>query len=135
MGTALYPILERTIEGFDPSLEVSGKALSRHSQMIDAACKALGIKTVWDFYDETPEETQAHLAEEMSPELERAITAQPLKWSDASEGLAWILALRTELSKQSDDAVKEVIYDLSALERVLTRAAKNKLRFRFALDM
>ena len=36
-------------------------ALSRHSEMIDAACKALGIKTVWDFYDETPDEVQGHL--------------------------------------------------------------------------
>lgn len=58
-----------------------------------------------------------------------------IKWSDASEGLAWVEALRTALSKQSDMAAKEVLDDLTALERVLIRAAKENLRFRLALDM
>src|SRR5438067_12331771 len=112
MGTALYPKLEKTIEGFDPSLEVSGRALSRHSEMIDAACKALSIKTVWDFYDETPDEVQGHLAEDMSPELEQTLKAEPLKWSDPSEGLAWVQRLRGYLATQSDLAAKEVIEDI-----------------------
>jgi hypothetical protein len=135
MGTALYPILEKKIKGLDPSLEVSGKALSRHAEMIDVACKALGIKTVWDFYDESPEEVQDHLAEDMSPELEKTLKAQPLKWSDASEGVAWVQALRSQLAKQSDVAAKAVIDDLNALERVLARAVKEKSRFRLALDI
>lgn len=135
MGTAYYPILEKKIKGFDPSLEVSGKALARHAEMIDAICKALGIKTVGDFYDETPEEVQSHLGDEMSPELESLLRAQPLKWSDASEGVAWVQALRSQLAKQSDVAARAVIDDLNALERVLTRAVKEKSRFRLALDM
>lgn len=135
MGTAIYPILEKKIKGFDPSSEVSGGALSYHSKMIDAACEALGIKTMWDFYDETPEEVQRHLAEDMSPELETTLRAQPLRWSDASEGLAWIQTLRSQLAKQSDEAAEEVIEDLNSLERVLKRAVKEKLRFRLALYM
>lgn len=135
MGTALYPKLEKAIEGFDPSLEVSGKALSRHSEMIEAACKELGIKTVWDFYDETPDEVQGHLAEDMSPELEQTLKAQSLKWSDSTEGVAWVQRLRGHLATRSDAAAKAVIEDLDALERVLTRAVRENLRFRLALDM
>lgn len=135
MGTSLYPILERKIEGFDPSLEVSGKALSRHAEMIDAACKELGIKSVWDFYDETPEEVKGHLAEDMEPELERTLQEHQLKWSDASEGVAWVEALRGYLAKQADVSAKAVIEDLNALERVLIRAVRENLRFRLALDM
>jgi hypothetical protein len=135
VGTSLYPILDKKVEGFEPSLEVSGRALSRHSEMIDAVCKTLGIKTVWDFYDESPEEVQGHLADAMSPELEQTLTAEPVKWSDASEGLEWVQILRTELSKQPNAAARDVIEDLSALERVLTRAATENLRFRLALDM
>jgi hypothetical protein len=135
MGTALYPVLENKIDGFDPSLEVSGRALSRHSEMINAACKSLGIKTVWDFYDETPEEVQTHLAEDMSPELETTLRAQPLKWSVASEGISWVRALRRHLAPQSDAAARAVIEDLNALERVLNRALEEKLKFRLALDM
>jgi hypothetical protein len=135
MGTALYPILEKKLEGFDPSLEVSGRAHSRHSQMIDAACKALGIKTVWDFYDENLEEVQGHLAEEVSPELEKTLRAQPLKWSDSVEGLRWAQTLRGQFAEQSDDAAKAVVEDLEALERVLTRPIAENLRFRLALDL
>jgi hypothetical protein len=135
MGTALYPVLEKKIEGFDPSVEVSGRALARHSDMIDATCKELGIKTLWDFYDESPEEVEAHLAEPLTAELEETLRKETLKWSDASEGIAVIQALRTQLAQNPTPHAQAVIEDLNALERVLDRAAQENTRFRLAIDM
>jgi hypothetical protein len=135
MGTALHPVFEKNIEGFDPSVEVSGKALTRHTELIDASCKTLGLRTLWDFYDESAEEVGDHLAEELSPELSEALSTEPLKWFDPADGIAVIQALRGHLARESDAAARDVIQDLDALERVLQRAVRENTRFRLALDM
>jgi hypothetical protein len=135
MGAALFPVFEKPVEDFDPSVEVSGKALSRHSQMIDEACKQLGIKTLWDFYEESPEEVQNHLVEELSPELAETLAIEPLRWFTPSDCIAMIQTLRAHLTKQTGEAVAAVIVDLNALECVLNRAVKEGTRFRLALDI
>jgi hypothetical protein len=135
MGTALFPVFEKKIEGFDPCVEVSGIALARHSEMIDTACRQLGVKTLWDFYDETPEEVENHLAEEITPELAEALHRNSLRWSDPSEAISVIQKVRAHLTQETDPTAIAVIKDLTALERALDRAVKEKTRFRLALDM
>jgi hypothetical protein len=135
MGTSLYPVLEKEISGFKPSLEVSGQALSRYSEMIVAACKELGIKSVWDFYDETPDEVEGHLGEELTPELASTLAKESLKWTDAAEGIKWVQILRGHITNQADANANSVIEDLDALERVLMRAIQENTRFRLVLDM
>lgn len=135
MGAALFPVLQKKIQDFDPSLEVSGKALSHHSELIDAACKQLGIKSLWDFYDESPEEMEDHLGEELSPELAETLAKETLHWFDPAEAITMIHTLRPHLSQHQDAAADAIIRDLDDLERVLNRAVQEKTRFRLALDI
>ena len=100
MAAALYPVFEKQITDFNPSVEVSGKALSRYSDMIDATCCELGIKTLWDFYDESPEEAEEHLGEELARRTCGASQQKPLKWFEPSEGLSTIQAPRNRLAER-----------------------------------
>jgi hypothetical protein len=135
MGSSFYPVLERDIEGLEPELEVSGKALARNMDTLELICQQAGVRSLMDFYSESTDETAEHLAEELDESLAEALDGIPLVWFEPAEGLATVRALRSALLQRTDDWVEAMRDDLDALERVLVRAQTAGTRFRLRIDL
>ena len=116
MGAALYIVLEKQIEGFDPF--VSGKALSREEEELDAIARDLGVTPLMDFYSASEEEAE-----------EFGLEAGPETWFTAEQGLATVNALLAHIKDK--DAVAA---DLQEFARVLEETREHQVRWHLAVD-
>lgn len=130
MGAALFITLEKEIPGFDTI--VSGKALSRSADRLERIARKLGVKPLMEFHSanavDAADFLEAHDVE--------GVEIPPEQWFDPDEGLATVLALRSHLEKQPKALVNtaDVIADLDAFERVLTRAKQDGTRWHLSVD-
>ena len=116
MSAALYIVLERQIEGFDPF--VNGKALSREEEELDAIARNLGVTPLMGFYSASEEEAE-----------EFGLETGPETWFTAEQGLATVNALLAHV--EGKDAVSA---DLQEFARVLEEARKQQVRWHLGVD-
>jgi hypothetical protein len=108
MGAAYFPSFDKEVDGYDPSVEVGGKPLSRAIEQLDKICESLGVPTV-----------------------------MPIEWTTPEAGLKTFDTLIAHLEKNPaavPDA-KGVLADLHAFRKVMKVAQKNRARFRLRIDI
>ena len=127
MGVAYYPEFEREIPGYDPSVAVSGKAVARAMDQLEAICKRLGLTPLLDFYSESNEEAFDKIGEEVPPDLRD----EPIKWSEPELGLRTASGLIEHLTNHPDELpdVARVCEDLEAFRQVFKTARSTKAGF------
>lgn len=134
MGVALYPEFEKSIPGYDPSTAISGKALAHAvgggRGEIEQMCHRLGVVPIFGFYSESNEEAFAKLGEPVPAGLP---PEEPLKWSDAAEGLRTVEALLA--CPELEAMPPHVSEDLRNFRAILFKAAEHGTRFRLRIDM
>jgi hypothetical protein len=137
MGSALYIVLERDIDGFDPF--VNGKALSVHNDDLDRLAKEIGVTPLMDFFSVSPEEALDFIQGEFEAsgeEMPELPPPHPEKWFLPDEGLRTVQALQEHLvmNKESPQDWKGVLSDLDEFEKVLKRAQKENVRWHLGVD-
>jgi len=129
MGVAYYPAFENDVAGYEPSTAISGKALARAMDELDAICGELGVRTLMSFYSESNAEAFAKIGEPVPPGMKE----DPIQWSEPADGLRTIEAL-LECDKIGN--FKDgVIADLESLQEILQVAIKHSTRFRLRIDV
>jgi hypothetical protein len=133
MGAAYYPSFEREIDGFDPSVAISGKPIARAMSQLDEICKRLGAAPLLDFYSESTEEAFKKIGEPVP----QGLRASPVSWSEPEKGIRTVTSLIEYLEAHPDElpntpTLKE---DLEGLREVLTKAQKHGTRFRLRIDI
>ncbi len=145
MGAAFYPLLDPPIDDYDPSTEMSGKALSQASDLLEQWSKELGVPDIWAFYSESHAESFATIGEEMPEDMEEV----EIEWSDPQDGIrsidAWLQRLGTEKAKtiefRDKDGNRESVdaerlkQDLLAFKDVLLEAQEHGSKFRLRIDI
>ena len=116
MGAALYIVLERQIEGFNPF--VNGKELSQEEEELAANARDLGVTPLMDFYSTSEEEAE-----------EFGFEAAPEAWFTAEQGLATVNALLAHVQDKS-----AVVSDLQEFARVLEEARRHQVRWHLGVD-
>ena len=126
MGVAYFIVLDKKKPGFDNS--VNGKAVARHVKAISKITKKLKLPDINELA------SFADLAAEFGadPDAEGAKE----KWFDAEEGLRWVRAVYEYIDthQRSAEDRARVLEDLEEYESVLTKAAKIKAKWHFAMD-
>ena len=132
MGVAYYPVFEKAIPGFNPSVEVSGKSMAKALEVLDGICRKLEKRELSSFYSESNHETFASIGSDAPPGL----CDEPIAWSQPADGLTTVDALLEHLSREPSavERPEAVIADLRSLRRVLLEAERHHTRFRLRID-
>lgn len=132
MSAALYIVLERPIQGFDYS--VSGKALARASEVLDALAEKSGIKPLMKFWSADPEE-MSEIAAGLGATLKDNAKPFPAEqWFPAAEGLVTIQGLRAAARTEKIANLDKILADLDEFERVLNEAKEHGVGWHLAMD-
>jgi hypothetical protein len=124
MSAALYPALEAPDIGLDAA--VDGKALARHSTLLDRLARRAGVTPLTEFI--SAESDDYGILEDAGIEPPAA------KWFSAADGLATVRALLNGVS-QARDGDGALLADLHALEELLVQADERHVRWHLAIDM
>jgi hypothetical protein len=133
MGSALYIVLERNIEGLDPF--VGGKGLADATDELDALATRLGVRPFMEFFSVPPDEVADLLDEEMGgPDMDGLDLREA--WFEAAEGLKTVDRLLAHLA-ENPGAISEsggVVAELREFQTVLTRASNAHVKWHLAVD-
>lgn len=136
MGAAIYPVLERELEGVDT--QTNGKALARYESELAALAKTLGVPDLMSFHSVSADEVADFLEMDLSDAAPDAETLEmpSEQWHEAIAGLAAVRALREKIEADRDGVsdAAAIGEDLAELERVLTVASERGVRFHLAVD-
>jgi hypothetical protein len=134
VGLAAYIVLENEIPGFDPF--VKGKAIVRAQDQLDELAMKMGVQPLTSFLSSVPAEVLEVLGES-DDELADQLNAAVSQWSDPIEGLKTVQALRAHLTSRANaiENSERVIEDLVEYEAVLSRAARERVRWKLAIDI
>lgn len=95
MGVAIYIVTKNEIKGFDPF--VNGKALGRvDSDVLERLCKAAGVKSLFEFISQDPDEL-ADFLEESGIEAEGDGGLPAKVWFVPEDGLQVVRGLASHL--------------------------------------
>ena len=164
MSTALFVVLQREIEGVDPT-NTNGKAVSRHCDALDEICTEIGLRPLSELTSMDPAELAGLLADgpleeelsELPAELQDAvgeatqainqaisdanaeIAAHGLpaeEWFAPALGLEVVRGLQAHISanRKSVSQPDPILKDLAELEQVLLVAQEHAVPFHFAWD-
>lgn len=164
MSTALFVVLQREIEGFDPT-NTNGKAVSRHCDTLDEICTEIGMRPFSELTSMNPEELAdllgddplaedlaglpeevQQVAGEVAQDINQAISGANAQierdgipaeeWFEPAEGLTVVRGLQAHISahRKSVSQPAAVLADLAELEQVLLVAQKHSVLFHFAWD-
>lgn len=132
MSVAYYVVLDIEEPGFDTF--VSGKAVARASEELDALCHRTGLQTLDSFMGQSLDDFEDLLGEDIElPDGDDGLA----KWFEPAEGIALIESIvsaikQSATSMPSADAVLE---DLEEYKAVLEQARKIKAKWHLALDI
>jgi len=139
MGIMTFVTLEKPIRGLKD--DMSGKALAWCQLQIDALARRLGLQSLDDFISCPPEDL-AELMEDLKTPTGEAIELPEEQWFDAEDGLGTVRGLLAHLRENPAAIAKldrvdrddpglgdAVVEDLESAERLLSAAAKRKVRF------
>lgn len=132
MSVAYYVVLDIEEPGFDTF--VSGKAVARASEELDALCHRTGLQTLDSFMGQSMDDFEDLLGEDI--ELPDGDDGQA-KWFEPAEGIALIESIVSAI-KQSVTSVPSadaVLEDLEEYKAVLEQALKIKAKWHLALDI
>jgi hypothetical protein len=126
VSAALFIVIENGAE-FDAS--VSGKALSKAEPGLRIIAAGLGVRPLMGFYGAD----DSGVAGELSVTEPERFGA---KWFEALDGLESVLALLGYIERNPDSVERPsaVVADLRDFERVLSEAARRKLRWHLEVD-
>lgn len=145
MSVALFIVAERPVEGLDTF--VDGKALAhcrpseskarggrQTENYLEVLARAAGVRPLMEFISESPEDVQELLDEE--DEDLPVIEVPPERWFLASEGLATVRGLLSQLSADPDGTAESehVIADLRQFETILARLDAEGVRWHLSVD-
>jgi hypothetical protein len=133
MGVAYYPVFERKIDGYNPSVLVNGKPIARAMARLEEICKRLGITPLMGFYSESNEEVFAKIGEPVPPGMRE----DPVRWSEPEQGLRTVVGLMDYLRDypaELPDAAR-IREDLEGFRQVFLKAQEHQTRFRLRIDI
>ena len=124
MSVACYIVLDKNNPGFDTF--VNGKYIAHVWNSLSAFCVRHGLNTPDDFLSQDA----AGFLDDF--ELEQS----ELLWFEPQTGIEWIDSLTENLQSDSVNFDKEsVLLELDEYRTVLKQAEKNKMKWRFELDV
>jgi hypothetical protein len=132
MSVAMFPVLEKEIEGLDISF--CGKMLARLSpQQIEKQAKLLGFEPLMNFFGFDDDLIFEEFEIESNLDLKE-------KWFSADEGLKSVNALLKDLEKNPNEYLLTqnellgAIEDLQRLGEILDGARKHQVNWYLAID-
>jgi len=133
MSTALYVALEKR-DAIDS--EMDGKALSDAIEELNPLCSELGVKRLWEFYSENPEEMAEFLQDDDGNAEGQAFPLEPEQWFSPAEGLLTVRALIDRLGENGAEIERSdgVLGDLRQMERILVDAERSGIGWHLAVD-
>jgi hypothetical protein len=141
MGAANYVVLERKIEDLDTFM--SGKALSEATfgdeceKTLDQISEELGIAMLSSFISASLEEMLGYMEYDIDDAPQDVIaTLPPEEWFEPTKGLAVARALISYLEAHPTVVPHSdwVIADLQEIDRILSAAEENNVRWHLAVD-
>lgn len=132
MSVAFFIVTEREIDGLDTF--VNGKAIAGLSdEVLQAACTAAGVRSVYDYVSADPEELADFLDDEA---LDDSMELAPEEWFTAAEGLAWTMKLTAHLEAHpaAVDGSAAVLADLAEYRAVFEALQSHDVRWHFQVD-
>lgn len=164
MSTALFIVLQREIEGLDPT-DTNGQAISRHFDSLEDICEQIGVRPLSTLTSMNPDELADLLGGDpleedltgLPEELQQAAgeAAQAInqaisdakdeiatngipaeEWFAPAEGLIVVRGLQAHFTADRKSAPQsaEILGDLAELEQVLRIAQEHDVPFHFAWD-
>lgn len=139
MGSAIYLVLERELEGVDTMM--NGKPLCHEIDHITALCRKLKVKDLWEFFSANPDEMADFFEAEAeswenNEEPPSADQLGPEEWFSPADGLVTVRAL-IELINREKQGLKEpdgVLADLRDMERILSAAKAHGVGWHLEVD-
>ena len=134
MGTAYYPDLEVQIEGYDPAVEVSGKAVARAIEQLDEICERIGQRTLTSFYSESNAEAYESIGQAPPDDLPED---EGVQWTEPADGLRTVTALADYLRSHTQEFANPdgILADLKSFRTVFSNALAHGTRFRLRIDI
>lgn len=125
---AFYIVLQEEIPGVD-AIGLEGRALSKHSQELEALAKQTGVTPLMSFFSADPSELTGLLEEA------EGIDVPPLAWFEAEDGLKTIAALLRALESSQSSESSVLTGELAMFQRVLEAARSKNIRWHLAIDI
>jgi hypothetical protein len=134
MGVALFIVPEREIDDFDPF--VNGKALGR-SEDLGQIAEDAGVSPLMSFFSASSVDIAGLLGDDDDDESEEAPEPIDADWFDPDAGLTTVRGLIRHLSDHPQAAgnTEELLDDLQEFETVLSRLAREGVRWHLAVDV
>jgi hypothetical protein len=133
----MYPVLNADVDWWD--FDIDGKALAAAAERLEKIAKKRKVKGLFDFFSMTREDAIADVlgGDPDDPSTFDEAEVPPEQWFDPAEGLETVHALldyvRNDGRKIKDP--ERVAEDLKVFESVLSRAAKEDLKWYLAQDI
>jgi|GEM_PF-2934213 len=134
MGVSIYIRLDKTITGYKPELEMSGKALSANFEDLNKLCEQTGLPLLSSMVSLNPEEVISFMKGE-GLDLEE-IEIPKEQFFDSKQGLiavdSLLKALNNKNNKLKDN--QNLIEDLNDCKKILNRAIEEESKFYFTYE-
>ena len=134
MSVAVYPVLESEIAGLEPHLTVSGKALARNVEELEALARSLNVLSLMHFYSTNADEVAEMMGLEEGETPDFPVEEE---WFSPAEALSTVRVLRVHI-RSSPAGLEDpewILDDLEAIESALVAAEQHGIRFHFAMDL
>jgi hypothetical protein len=132
MSVAFFIVTDRKVDGLDTF--VNGKDIARVSDKeLAKACIAAGVKSIYDYVSQDPDELRDFLESEG---LEESGDLPPEEWFNAEDGLNWTIKL-AEYLRTNPTVIKNssnVLSDLAEYEVVFKGLQAHGIRWHFEVE-
>lgn len=125
---AFYIVLEEKIPGVD-AVGLEGRALSRHSDSLQALANEAGVKPLTSFFSIDKSEVEGLLGEAVGE-----IEIPDKQWFPAAEGVRTILALLNAVGAQKPPDTEKLMNELQEFKNVLDAAHARNIRWHLGID-
>jgi hypothetical protein len=126
---AFYIVLEEKIPGVD-AVGLEGRALSKHSDSLQALANEAGVKPLTSFFSVDKSEVEGLLGDAVGAEFE----IPDKQWFPAAEGLSTISALLIAVGSHNTPDSEKLMNELKQFKTVLDAAQARKIGWHLGID-